>query len=146
MKTKEAAADLDTIEAAKQEISSTYRAPILLIAFAAVSYGLMVFGWGMTEHENLWALGMWGGFVGLVISMGLFYYTFRILGIKLKIIPRTKGAFRFNLVQTAIFAGLIIGGREIRLVGFDYAPHIAAFAATVWFGYLLYRHPTGEYL
>ena len=100
----------------------------------------------MTEHENMWALGMYIGAAGLLIFTALYVYTFRLLGIKLSFLARTKERVRFELVQVVIFTVILIAGRQVRLLGFEFAPHIAALIAGGYLAYLLYKYPTGEYI
>ena len=45
-----------------------------------------------------------------------------------------------------IFGVILIAGRQVRLLGFEFAPHIAALIAGGYLAYLLYKYPTGEYL
>ncbi len=143
---KEASEALDSIAANKHRIIETQRPPILLTLLASISYAAIIFGYGMTEHENQWALAMVLGGLGFAISMGLSYYTFRILGVKPSIIPKSSASMRLNLMSGLVFAILIIGGRELRLIGFEYAPHIAAVLAGIILFGLINKYPTGEYI
>ena len=94
----------------------------------------------------MWALGMYIGVAGLLIFTGLYVYTFRLLGIKLSFLARTKERVRFELVQVVIFTVIVIASRQVRLLGFEFAPHIAALIAGGYLAYLLYKYPTGEYI
>jgi len=139
----DAAQALESIVTTQQQITTNYRPPLLLTIFASLSYALIVFSWGMTEHENLWALGMYGGAIALFISLALNIYTLRIMGVKPNILPKNKTDIKFHIAQAAIFGMLIIAGREIRLIGFEFAPHLAAVVSGILFGYLLYKYPLG---
>ena len=143
---EEAAATLRSIESTTRDAQDRYRQPLLLIIFSGLSYALFVFSWGMTEHENLWALGMYIGGCGFFLSMALSVYTSRVLGIKLRHLPKTKDGIIFFLVQMGIFALLVSGGRLVRLAGFEFGPHIAALISGILVGYLLYEHPSVEYV
>ena len=58
---EEAAAILKSVDSTKRDANKSFRIPLLLIAGISNSYSLIVFSWGMTEHENMWALGMYIG-------------------------------------------------------------------------------------
>ena len=76
----------------------------------------------------------------------LYQLTFRLLGIKVSVLARTKERIRSELVLVVIFGVILIAGRQVRLLGFEFAPHIAALIAGGYMVYLLYKYPTGEYL
>jgi hypothetical protein len=143
---EEAAATLKSVDLTKRDAIKSFRIPLLLITLISLSYSLIVFSWGMTEHENMWALGMYIGLAGLLIFTALYVYTFRLLGIKLDFLARTKERVRFELVQVVVFTVILIAGRQVRLLGFEFAPHIAALIAGGYLAYLLYKYPTGEYI
>ena len=65
---EEAAAILKSVDSTKRDAIKSFRIPLLLIAGISNSYSLVVFSWGMTEHENMWALGMYIG----AASFGIF--------------------------------------------------------------------------
>ena len=76
----------------------------------------------------------------------LYQLTFRLLGIKVSVLARTKERIRSELVLVVIFGVILIAGRQVRLLGFEFAPHLAALIAGGYMVYLLYKYPTGEYL
>ena len=143
---EEAAATLKSVDLTKHDAIKSFRIPLLLITLISLSYSLVVFSWGMTEHENMWALGMYIGAASFGIFVALYLYTFRLLGIKLSFLARTKERVRFELVQVVIFSVIVIASRQVRLLGFEFAPHIAALIAGGYLAYLLYKYPTGEYI
>ena len=100
----------------------------------------------MTEHENMWALGMYIGEASFGIFVAFYLYTFRLLGIKVSVLARTKERIKSELLLLVIFGIILIAGRQVRLLGFEYAPHIAALISGGYMAYLLYKYPTGEYL
>ncbi len=87
---EEAAAILKSVDSTKRDAIKSFRIPLLLIAGISNSYSLVVFSWGMTEHENMWALGMYIGAASFGIFVALYLYTFHLLGIKVSILARTK--------------------------------------------------------
>jgi hypothetical protein len=68
------------------------------------------------------------------------------LGIKVSVLARTKERIVSEIVLAIIFGVILVAGRQVRLLGFEFAPHIAALIAGGYMAYLLYKYPTGEYL
>ena len=143
---EEAAATLKSVASFKRDATKSFRMPLLLIMLMSLSYSLVVFSWGMTEHENMWALGMYIGAASFGIFVALYLYTFHLLGIKVSILARTKERIKSELILMVIFGVILIAGRQVRLLGFEFAPHIAALIAGGYMAYLLYKYPTGEYM
>ena len=143
---EEAAAILKSVDSTKRDAIKSFRIPLLLITLISLSYSLIVFSWGMTEHENMWALGMYIGAASYGIFIALYLYTFRLLGIKVSVLARTKERIVSEIVVAIIFGVILVAGRQVRLLGFEFAPHIAALIAGGYMAYLLYKYPTGEYL
>ena len=143
---EEAAAILKSVDSTKRDAIKSFRIPLLLIAGISNSWSLVVFSWGMTEHENMWALGMYIGAASFGIFVALYLYTFHLLGIKVSILARTKERIVSEIVLAIIFGVILVAGRQVRLLGFEFAPHIAALIAGGYMAYLLYKYPTGEYL
>ena len=143
---EEAAATLKSVASFKRDATKSFRMPLLLIMLMSLSYSLVVFSWGMTEHENMWALGMYIGAASFGIFVAFYIYTFRLLGIKVSVLPRGKKRIISELVLAVIFGVIIIAGREFRLLGFEFAPHVAALISGGYMAYLLYKYPTGEYM
>ncbi len=143
---EEAAATLKSVDATKRDAIQSFRIPLLLVTLISLSYSLVVFSWGMTEHENMWALGMYIGAASFGIFVAFYLYTFRLLGIKVSVLARTKERIKSELLLLVIFGIILIAGRQVRLLGFEYAPHIAALISGGYMAYLLYKYPAGEYL
>ena len=143
---EEAAAILKSVDSTKRDANKSFRIPLLLITLISLSYSLIVFSWGMTEHENMWALGMFIGAASFGIFVALYLYTFRLLGIKVSILASTKERIVSEIVLAIIFGVILVAGRQVRLLGFEFAPHVAALISGGYLAYLLYKYPTGEYL
>ena len=144
---EEAVETLKSVDLTKRDAVKAFRIPLLLIMLISFSYSLVVFGWWMTEHNNLWALGMYIGSASFGLFVAFYLYTFRLLGIKVNILPRSKERIKSDLVLLLIFAVILIFGRQFRVYeGFEFAPHIAALISGGYMAYLLYKYPTGEYL
>jgi Flp pilus assembly protein protease CpaA len=146
MSKDEAAAILKSVDLTKRDAIKSFRIPLFLITLISLSWSLVVFSWGMTEHENMWALGMYVGAASFGIFVALYLYTFRLMGIKVSVLARTKERIKNEFLLLLIFAVILIAGREVRLLGFEFAPHLAALIAGSYMAYLLYKYPTGEYL
>ena len=70
---EEAAAILKSVDSTKRDAIKSFRIPLLLVTLISLSYSLVVFSWGMTEHDNLWALGMYIGRLALVyLSLSIY--------------------------------------------------------------------------
>ena len=144
---EEAAAILKSVDSTKHDAVKSFRMPLILITLISLSCSLIVFSWGMTEHDNMWALGMYIGAATIGICIALAIYTHRLLGIKVSVLVRTKERLKSALVLLLTFAVILIFGRQFRVYeGFEYAPHIAALISGGYMAYLLYKYPTGEYL
>ena len=102
---EEAAAILKSVDSTKRDAIKSFRIPLLLIAGISNSYSLVVFSWGMTEHENMWALGMYIGAASFGIFVALYLYTFHLLGIKVSILARTKERIKSELSITGYLWG-----------------------------------------
>lgn len=51
--------------------------------------------------------------------MALYHYTYRIMGIKLRTFPTTKGAIKFEFSQAAILTVLLVAGRRLSEGGLE---------------------------
>jgi len=89
---------------------------------------------------------MWGGALGFALFTGLYIYTYRLLGIKVSIIPKSASSVKMNIVAGVIFAIFLVASREIKLLGFAYAPHLFSILCGMTMFYLLKKYPTGEYI
>ena len=72
--------------------------------------------------------GLWAAYIGAAslwnLCIAFYIYTFRLLGIKVSVLPRGKKRIISELVLAVIFGVIIIAGREFRLLGFEFAPHV----------------------
>ena len=114
---EEAAATLKSVDLTKRDAIKSFRIPLLLITLISLSYSLVVFSWGMTEHENMWALGMYIGAASFGIFVALYLYTFRLLGIKVSVLPRTKERIKSEFVLACYFWGNSYCRKTSSLVG-----------------------------
>ena len=59
---------LNSINQSKSAAAESQKPPILLAIIICLSYACIVFGYGMAEHENEWALAMWVGAIFFALS------------------------------------------------------------------------------
>lgn len=143
---QQASEALNSINQSKNTAAESQRPPILLAFIICLSYATIVFGYGMAEHENEWSLAIWVGAILFVLSTSFYYYSFRLIGIKVNIIPRSENAQKFNIIIGIVFALLVILAREVRLMGFEFAPHLFAIACGLVLFISLRKFPSGEIL
>ena len=136
---------LDSMRMSQQSLIVETRPSVFISAVMSLSFGMILFGYGMTEHENLWALAMWGGAIVFALSTALYVYTYRIQGVKVSLLPRSSFSEKLNIYAAFVFAGLGFGSRYLRTDwGIEFAPYVCALAAAMLFFYLQRRYPTGE--
>ena len=145
---------LDAIRHSQQTLLSDYIPSVFIRLAICLSFAAILFGYGMTEHENQWALAMWIGVFGLLIFTALYVYSYRLQGIKIRLLPRLGDSMKLNIGVGVVFVLLVFGSRLLRTgLGFEYAPHVCSFAAGALYfwllakyppGWLLAKYPTGE--
>ena len=136
---------LNTALQSQQALLSEAKPSVLIRLLICVSFAAILFGYGMTEHENLWALAMWIGGIGFVIFTALYVYAYRLQGIKIRLLPRSSNSQKLNIGAGVIFCLLAFGGRWLRTgLGFEFAPHVCSFVAGALYFWLLAKFPTGE--
>ncbi|KZN48572.1 hypothetical protein [Pseudoalteromonas luteoviolacea] len=136
---------LNAVHNIQQNLLIEYSPPVWLRLIMSLSYGAIFFGYGMTEHENNWALAMIVGAIIFTLSTALYYYLYKIQGIKIRIIPRSIKAEKINAYAAIGFAALGFFSRFLRTdISLDWAPHICAATASIVMFWLLIMLPTGE--
>lgn len=141
----QAKAALDAVRDSQQSLLADYTPSVFIRLPIALSLSAILFGYGMTEHENQWALAMWVGAIGFVIFTALYVYSYRLQGIRIRFLPRSGSSGTLNIAVGLVFVLLAFGSRLLRTeLGFELSPHICALAAGVLFFWLQARYPTGE--
>lgn len=143
---QQASEALKSINQSQQQLLKR-KPPMLLTLLISVSYAIIILGYGMTEHENIWALAIWGGFAAYLIFCFAYWYSYRLLGMKLSLWPKSKHSEKMQILTGLTLAALLIIGRQLRL-SFDwsYSPHVCAALSGLLLFYLLVKYPTGEYV
>ncbi|MCF2859200.1 hypothetical protein L1286_17080 [Pseudoalteromonas sp. SMS1] len=136
---------LNAVHNIQQNLLIDYSPPVWLRLLMSLSYGAIFFGYGMTEHENTWALAIIVGAIIFTLSTALYYYLYKIQGIRIRIIPRSIKAEKINAYAAIGFAALGFLSRFLRTeMSLDWAPHICAATASIVMFWLLIKLPTGE--
>lgn len=158
--TAEAQSALESLHKIANETISSLRPPLWLIIIMSLLSGIFTFSWCATEHENMWALGMWSSGIS-IFSLVLFrIYSERLLGVRGNLLPSSGRGKVFLGLQLLSFAVVMFVGREatvsgrpeIRIEGafpttdLPLAPYIAAIIASLGVAYLTYMHPTNEWV
>ena len=143
--TSQAKEALGAIRDSQQTLLTEYTPSVLIRLPICLSFAAILFGYGMTEHENNWALAIWVGAVCFILFTALYAYSYRLQGIKIRFFPRSGKSEMTNIYIGLVFALLSLGSRHLRTeLGIEFAPHICSFAAGVLFFWLQSKFPTGE--
>lgn len=136
---------LDAVRQSQRSLLADSIPSVFIRLPISLSFAAIFFGYGMTEHENLWALAMWIGAIGFVVFTALYVYSYRLQGIKIRLLPRSGGSEKLNISLGIVFCALAFGSRLLRTeLGFDFAPYLCSFAAGALYFWLLAKFPTGE--
>ncbi|MBE1300685.1 MAG: hypothetical protein GJ680_12375 [Alteromonadaceae bacterium] len=141
----EAASALQSLDNAQQELIRESTPPVWIRLIMSLSFGSIFFGYGMTEHENMWALAIWIGAALFILSTALYMYTYKIQGIKVSLLPKTDKAEKLNVYAAFVFSFLAFATRYLRTeFGLEFAPYVCAILAAGVFFWLQSKYPTGE--
>ncbi|WP_102795273.1 hypothetical protein [Bowmanella denitrificans] len=136
---------LDTMRSSQQALLEGFVPSVWIRLVMSLSLGAILFGYGMTEHENNWALAIWVGALGFGLSSALYAYTYRLQGIRIRFFPRFYQSEKIHIYTGVGFATLGFGSRFLRTeLGMEFGPYLCATAAAVLFFWLQRRFPTGE--
>ncbi|WP_286232930.1 hypothetical protein [Thalassotalea sediminis] len=143
---QEAKLVLDNLADIDINTNKLIRPPIWLTGIIAFFYGMMTFSWAATRHENLWMLGLIISAVGFLLAVGFYLYTSQLLGVKPKILSKSKKKCIFHFSTAIFFAAVIIFSRIFSLNDLDYLTYIGAALNATVLAYLLHFHSTGHYI
>jgi len=142
---KEAREALAQIKTSQQATLKTFKPSVIISALASVCYGSIVFGYGMMEHENNWALMMFIGAIGFVIAVLMYRESYKMAGIKVSLFPRSQASKTMHVYAGLAFFCCVFPSRLLRTeFGLEYAPHVCASVCVILFFYLQRVYPTGE--
>jgi len=142
---KEAREALAKVKTSQQATMNKFKPSVIISALASLCYGAIVFGYGMMEHENNWALMMLIGAIGFVIAVLIYRESYKLAGIKISLFPRSQASKTMHVYAGLAFFLCVFPSRILRTeFGFEYAPHVCASACVILFFYLQRVYPTGE--
>ena len=141
----EAKSTLESLAEIEKDTNVSLRAPLWLNIIISCSYGMGIFCWASTRHENLWMLGVTISAVIFFLAVGFYLYSNRLLGVKPKLAPKSKTEFVLGLLL-AIFFGIVVSlTREFSISGVWWASYTGGAITALVLSYMLYRYPTGDY-
>lgn len=141
----EAKATLASLAKIDQESVVSLRMPIWLNLIISAAYGMMIFSLGATSHENLWILGLIISALIFSLAVGFHLYTSRLLGIKPKVLPKSKPELLFGLLAAFIFAAITILTRVLSNMGMDWASYVGGASTAILLAFFIHQYPTGEF-
>ncbi|OKY24995.1 hypothetical protein [Thalassotalea sp. PP2-459] len=144
--TEEAQLALDSLANIDSSTNKLIRPPLWLTVIMAFFYGMMTFSWASTRHENLWMLGLIISAICFLASVAFYLYSSHLLGIKPKVLPKSKSECFFHLFSGIFFAAVIILTRILSVNGLEYAAYIGGILNALVLAYLLHHYSTGNYI
>ena len=141
----EAKASLDSLHKLNVDNIASLRPPIWYILTSAALIGLLTYSFASMRHENQWTLGLIFS-LGAIILLSIFLvYSYRLLGIKLKLIPSSRAGKIFSFAQAIFFVITLTVAREFSTSGVLWASNCIVILNAITFAYIAYKHPTGEW-
>jgi asparagine N-glycosylation enzyme membrane subunit Stt3 len=141
----EAKSALKNIDKTEQDTNKSLRMPIWLNIIISSSFGMGVFSWASTRHENLWMLGVIISSAVYFIAVGIYLYSSRLLGVKPKVLPTRKSELKFGLI-TAIIFGLVVALTKVVSTGeFWWLSYVGSIFGAFALAYFLHFFPSGVY-
>jgi hypothetical protein len=141
---EQAQASLDAVKKINTDAVKTQRPPVWLMTLLSAAYGMISFSYSSLGHDNLWMLGLIGSTTVFILLVLLLLYSYRLMGIKLKMLPTTSTSKRFNVLQAVFFAVVFGGSRALTALGFDWVAYVGGVISATGLFFLMYRYPTGE--
>lgn len=133
---------LDTIE---NDMVVSLRPPLWLNAIISLSYGIGVFSWVTTRHDNQWMLGVIVSAFVFSIGVGLYLYRSQLLGVKPKIAPKGKSELIFGFLIAIFFGVMITLSKEFSKDGVWWVSYAGGVMTALALGFLMHRFPSGDY-
>jgi hypothetical protein len=141
----EAKLSLESLAKVEKDTNVYLRAPLWLNFIISCSYGMGIFSWASTRHENLWMLGVIISAAVFFLAVAFYLYSSRLLGIKPKLAPKSKSEFLFGLLL-AIFFGVVVAlTREFSMIGVWWASYAGGTITALVLAFVTYHYPSGDY-
>jgi predicted Abi (CAAX) family protease len=145
MTVAEAKSKLQSLASVEQETDLLLRAPLWLNFIMSFSYGMGLFSWASTRHENLWMLGVIISGVVFIFAVVFYLYRSRLLGIKPKVMPKSRSELVFGFLL-AIFFGSVTALTIVFSVNeIWWASYAGGVIAALALGFTMHYYPSGEY-
>lgn len=141
----EAKATLSSLAQINQDNDTSLRMPVWLNLITSCAYGMMIFSWASTRHENLWMIGLIISALVFSLAVGFYLYSNRLLGIKPKMLPKSRSELLFYVISAIFFAAVFTLTRLFSTNGMEWAAYIGAAIATLSLAFLLHHYPAGEF-
>lgn len=141
----EAKSTLESLAMIKKDTTVSLRAPLWLNFIMSCSYGMGVFSWASTRHENVWILGVIMSAVVFFLAIALHVYSSRLLGVKPKFAPKSKSEVMFGLLLAIFFGAVVALTRELSMSGIGWASYAGGVIATLVLAYVMHCYPSGDY-
>ncbi|WP_444996082.1 hypothetical protein [Aliikangiella sp. IMCC44359] len=141
----EAQSTLESLAKIEQETNTVLRAPLWLNFIIACSYGMMTFSWASTRHDNLWMLGLIISTIVFLLAIAFYLYNSRLLGVKPKLLPKSKSEFKFHLFA-GLFFGLVFAlTRVLSTNDIWWASYVGGAINALVLAYSLHHYPSGDF-
>ena len=141
----EAKSTLDSLAKIERDTNQVLRPPLWLIFITSCLYGMMTFSWAATRHDNLWMLGLIVSTIVFLMAVAFYLYTSRLLGVKPKLLPKSKSEFKFHLF-TAIFFGMVFALTRIFSTNdIWWASYVGGAINAIVLAFLLHNYSTGDF-
>ena len=118
--------------------------PWWLNLLLSTSYGMIFVSYASMRHENVWALGLIASVSLLFLIARFIYYSYRLMGIKIRLMPETRSGQWLNIGHGALAAVGIVAGRELHVNGYEWITYMMAFSLACFNAYLIHVYPTGD--
>lgn len=141
----EAKSTLASLAAIEKDTTISLRPPMWLNIIISCSYGMGIFSWATTRHENEWMLGVIISAIVFSLGVGFYLYRSRLLGVKPKLVPKSKSELIFSFVLAIFFAVVVALSRELSIDGIWWAAYAGGVITALALGYVMYRFPSGDY-
>lgn len=141
----EAKSTLASLAIIEKDTTISLRAPLWLNLIISCSYGMGVFSWATTRHENEWMLGVIVSAVVFSLGIGFYLYSSRLLGVKPKLAPKSQSELIFGFILAIFFGAVVALSRELSKDGILWASYAGGVITALALGYVMHRFPSGDY-
>jgi uncharacterized membrane protein len=145
MAVAEAKSKLQSLANVEQETDLLLRAPLWLNFIISFSYGMGIFSWASTRHENLWMLGIIISAVVFIFAVVFYLYRSRLLGFKPKVVPKSKSELVFGLLLAIFFGSATVLTRIFSVNDIWWASYAGGLITALLLAFAMHHFPSGDY-